>query len=132
MCKTCHSKCMQGSIPCQAVVNNLYVDDVPNDLEVLSKLEQILVAKRIVFEKIVTMPKGQQRKIKGAICNVPVKCDQTCNILPRPPDRSGIVMLKLKRKPQFKGHVYFEAVRPAFIQAALTWLMKTVSYIKVL
>ena len=31
-------------------------------------------------------------------------------------------MLKLKRKLQFKGHVYFEAVRPAFIQAALTWL----------
>ena len=52
-----------------------------NDLEVrtISKLEQILVAKRIVFEKIVIMPKGQQRKIKGAICNVPVKCDQTCN-----------------------------------------------------
>ena len=41
---------------------------------------------------------------------------------PRPPDRSGIIMLKLKRQLQFKGHVYFEAVRPAFIQAALTWL----------
>ena len=66
---------MLGSILCQAVVNNLYVDD----LEVLSKLEQILVAKRIVFEKIVIMPKGQQRKIKGAICNVPIKCDQTCS-----------------------------------------------------
>ena len=79
MYKTCHSKCMLGSILCQAVVNNLYVDEVPNDLEVLSKLEQILVAKRIVFEKIVIMPKGQQRKIKGAICNVPIKCDQTCS-----------------------------------------------------
>ena len=42
------------------------------------------------------MPKGQQRKIKGAICNVPVNCDETCNILPRPPERSGIVLLKLK------------------------------------
>ena len=70
---------MLGSIPCQAVVNNLYVDDVPNDLDVLSKLEQILVAKRIVFQKIIIMPKEQQRKIKGAICNVPIKCDQTCN-----------------------------------------------------
>ena len=70
---------MLGSIPCPTVVNNLYVDDVPNDLEVLSKLEKILVVKRIVFEKIVIMPKGQQRKIKGAICNVPIKCDQTCN-----------------------------------------------------
>ena len=70
---------MQGSIPCQAEVNNLYVDDMPNDLEALSKFKQILVAKRIVFEKIVIMPKGQQRKFKGAICNVPIKCDQTCN-----------------------------------------------------
>ena len=31
-------------------------------------------------------------------------------------------MLKLKRKLQFRGHVYFEAVRPAFLEAALTWL----------
>ena len=65
------------------------------------------------------MPKGQQRKIKGAICNVPVDCDQRCNILP---ERSGIILLKLKRKIQFGGHYYFEAVRPEFIMTALNWL----------
>lgn len=75
-----------------------------------------------MFEKIVVMPKGQQRKIKGAICNVPVDCDQTCNILPHPPERSGIILLKLKRKIQFRGHDYFEAVRPEFIMTALNWL----------
>ena len=68
------------------------------------------------------MPKGQQRKIKGAICNVPVDCDQTYNILPHPPERSGIILLKLKRKIQFRGHVYFEAVRPEFVMTALNWL----------
>ena len=61
------------------------------------------------------MPKGQQRKIKGAICNIPVECDQTCNILPRPPERSGIILLKLKRKLEFRGHVYFQAVRPQVV-----------------
>ena len=30
------------------------------------------------------MPKGQQKKVSGAICNVPVDCDQTCKVLPRP------------------------------------------------
>ena len=50
------------------------------------------------------MPKGKQRKIKGTICNVPVNCDQTCKILPCPPERSGIILLKLKRKLQFRGH----------------------------
>jgi hypothetical protein len=69
------------------------------------------------------MPKGQQRKIKGAICNVPVECNQTCNVLPRPPDRSGIILLKLKRKLQFRGHVYLQAVRPQFVRNALNWLV---------
>lgn len=124
ICKTCHSKAIKGRLPCQAAVNNLYVDDIPTELESLKKLEQnlILIAKRIVFEKIAVMHKGQQRKIKGAICNVPVECDQTCNILPRPTERSGIILLKLKRKLEFRGHVYFEAVRPEFILAALNWL----------
>lgn len=49
---------------------NLYVDEILLKLSTLEKLEQILIARRIVFKKIVIMPKGQQRKIKGAICNV--------------------------------------------------------------
>ena len=45
------------------------------ELSSLEKREQILITQRIVFEKIVVRPKGQQRKIKGAICNVLVECD---------------------------------------------------------
>ena len=36
------------------------------------------------------MPKGQQRKIKGAICSVPVECDKTCQTLPRGGNRTII------------------------------------------
>ena len=122
ICKTCHLKVLKGKVPCQAVCNNLYVDETPPELASLEKLEQILIAQRIIFEKIVVMSKGQQRKIKGAICNVPVDCEQTCRILPRPPERSGIILLKLKRKLEFRGHVYFQAVRPQLIHAVLTWL----------
>ena len=122
ICKTCHSKVLKGKIPCQAICNNMYVDKTPVELASLEKLEQILVAQRIVFEKIIVMPKGRQRKVKGAICNVPVECDETCKVLPRPPERSGIIMLKLKRKLEFRAHVYFQAVRPQFILDALNWL----------
>ena len=97
----------------------MYVDNIPAELVSLKKLEQILIAQRIVFEKIIVMPKGQQRKVKGAICNVRVECDETCKVLPRPPERSGIIMLKLKCKLEFRGHVYFQAVRPQFILDAL-------------
>ena len=72
---------------------NLYVDEITTELSSLEKLKQIWIAQQIVFEKIMIMHKGQQRKIRGAICNVPVECDQTCNQLPHPPDRSCIIIL---------------------------------------
>lgn len=122
ICNTCNSKVKQGKVPCQALINNMYVDDTPVELASLEKLEQILIVQRIVFQKIIVMPKGQQRKVKGAICNVPVECDQTSSLLPRPPERSGIILLKLKRKLQFRGHVYSQAVRPHFVLQALQWL----------
>ena len=124
ICTTCHSKVVKGKTPCQAVYNDMSVDEIPAELTILEKLEQILIAQRIVFEKIVVMPKGQQKKVSGAICNVPVNCDQTCKVLPRPPERSGIIMLKLKRKLEFRGHVYFQAVRPQLVENALNWLMQ--------
>lgn len=122
ICKTCNSKVSKGQVPCQAVCNKLMVDEIPPQLQCLEKLEQIFIAQRIFFEKIVIMSKGQQKKIKGAICNVPVSCDHICTVLPRPPEMSGIIMLKLKRKLVFKGHVYFKAVRPDFVLNALQWL----------
>ena len=125
ICKTCDLTIKKkNKTPCQAVYNNLGVDDVPPELASLEKLEQILISQRIVFQKIVVMPKGQQRKIRGAICNVPVTCEETCLVLPRPPDSSGIIMLKLKRKLQFTGHVYFQAVRPEVVLHALQWLKR--------
>ena len=124
ICKTCHLKVVKGRIPCQAVYNDMSIDEIPPELALLEKLEQILIAQRIVFEKIVVMPKGQQKKVSGAICNVPVNCDQTCKVLPRPPERSGIILLTLKRKLEFRGHVYFQAVRPQLVKNALSWLMQ--------
>ncbi len=55
---TCLSKVVKGKIPCQAVYNDMFVDEIPPELALLEKLEQILVAQIIVFEKIIVMPKG--------------------------------------------------------------------------
>ena len=43
ICKTCHSKVVKGELPCQAVVNNMYVDETPTQLASLEKLEQELI-----------------------------------------------------------------------------------------
>ena len=69
------------------------------------------------------MLKGQFAKIKGAICNVPIEAaDTICNLLPRGIDSNGLVLLKLKRKLCYRGHVLFESVRPEVVHAVLNYL----------
>ena len=60
ICNTCHSKVIKGKLPCQAVVNNMYVCEIPTELSSLEKLEKIRIAQRIVFEKIGVMHKGHR------------------------------------------------------------------------
>ena len=62
ICASCYSKVTKGKISCQAVYNNMSVDEIPPELALLEKLEQILIAQRIAFENIIVMPKGQQKK----------------------------------------------------------------------
>ena len=37
ICKTCSSKLLKQQVPCQAVQNNLQVDDIPPELAALQK-----------------------------------------------------------------------------------------------
>ena len=56
--------------------------------------------------------KSKFSKIKGSICNIPIEAANTCNILPRPAVSNGLIIAKLKRGSKYRGHVYFEPVRP--------------------
>ena len=69
ICKTCHSNVVQGRLPCQAIVNNLYVDDVPTELENLKKLEEIIIAQGIVFEKVI-LSYAKRTTEKNKRCNM--------------------------------------------------------------
>ena len=115
-------KLKKKKIPLQAVSNKLQIFQLPQDLSRLNKLERVIIGKRILFAKIIVMPKGQFSKIKGAMCNVPVEADSICNILPRPIDSNGLVLVKLKRKVSYRGHVLCESVRPDLVKAVLNYL----------
>ena len=64
----------------------------------------------------------ENSKIKGSICNIPVESANICNILPRPADSNGLIVVKLKRELKHRGYVYFETVRPNVIYQALNYL----------
>ena len=57
-----------------------------------------------------------------SIVNVPVNVSETCKHLPREENCEEVILVKLKRKLSFKGHVDFESVRPQRGRAALEFL----------
>ncbi|KAM9771377.1 uncharacterized protein ACBT44_004352 [Syngnathus typhle] len=70
-------------MPALAVANNLTLSDIPTELCGLNILERHLISKCISFAKIVPLPKGQQRAIRGNVVCVPSEVQETVNVLPR-------------------------------------------------
>ena len=80
------------------------LDSIPDELKDFKKLEKILISKRIIFKKIATMNRKEEfAKIKGIICNIPIETANTCNILPRPADSNGLIVVKLKQDLKVQG-----------------------------
>ena len=125
ICRTYQNKVKKNNVSCQAGSNKLAVELLPNEFLDLRRLERVLVAKRILFKKVTVMPKGQSPKVKGSVCNIPIsEIENNCNSLPRPADSNGVIIVKLKRKVAYRGHVLFEPIRPRLIESLLQYLKK--------
>ena len=104
------------------MINKLEISASPDVLIGLKRLERVLISEKILFKKVTIMPKGNFPKLKGSICNVPIDTVDISDVLPRGADSNGLVVIKLKRKLTYRGHVYFEAVRPELLNQALMYL----------
>ena len=114
ICKTCGKKLTKHCIPWQVVCNMFEVC--------------ILVARRLMFKKISIMSKVQSPKLKGTLRNIPIDVVDACKILPCLVDSNDIIIVKLKRKLQYRGHIYFESARPNFILRFLQYLELRIQY----
>ena len=83
---------------------------------------RVLISKRILSKKVTIIPKGNFPKLKGSICNVPIDTVDISDVLLRGADSNSLVVIKLKRKLTYRGHVYFEAVRPELLNQTLMYL----------
>ena len=71
ICHTCHLKLRRRKIPAQAVINKMQLNEIPPGLKCLHKLESVLISQRIMFKKIVVMPKGQQKRFVAKYATFP-------------------------------------------------------------
>ena len=93
----------------------LEVSEILKEFRDIQSFERVLIVRRLLLRKISITMKGQSPKLKGALCNVPIDVVDVCKTLSRSADSNGIVLVKLKRKLQYRGHVYFESVRQVLL-----------------
>ena len=119
ICHTCHGALKLGRIPAQSKANMMTLDEIPDELKDLNTLELHIICKRILFMKLVKLPRGKQKGIGGAAVNVPADLGPACNLLPRLPADAHIVSLKLKRKLEYKQAYLHDTIHPEKVITAL-------------
>ena len=108
LCKSCLRSLKKGKFPKMCVKNGLYVDDIDDEDLKLTELENNLIARNIIFQKIHKMPKSRWHGTHDRLINVPVSPQDVLNTvenLPRTPAEAGIIPIvpvNLKRKLEYK------------------------------
>ncbi|CAF1463104.1 unnamed protein product [Rotaria sordida] len=125
ICNSCHNSLSKGDIPARSVIaNNLVGGHLPDEIQVLNDLERHLIALRLPFMKMISLPKGGQKGCKGPVICVPSEVQDTANILPRHPSKSAFIRLKLKRRLNYRGWYKYQMICPDRVRAALRILCK--------
>ena len=121
ICKTCLNALKLSKTPKLAVSNGCSFPLKPAELT-LHPLEERLIAQRIPFMQMRSLPRGGQFSVKGNVVNVPVDIAPTVASLPRNMNETQTIAVKLKRKLQYNKAENSENVRPAKVLNALKWL----------
>jgi len=126
ICRTCQTYVRRNQVPYQAAINGLKLEDTPKQLR-LTELECALIAQRVPFMKVLALPRGRQRAIRGAVVNVPSNVSSTTTVLPLTPAQAVIILIILKRRLRYKGYVMHQFVRPDAIFVLSDGWCKTTS-----
>ena len=110
ICSTCVRHMKAGKLPPSSVMNNLQLTHTDQFLKEqnlqLTELEGTLIAKNIVFQKLVMLPKSRWGCLKDKIINVPIPDDalnETLCQLPRTPGSANLIEITLKRMKKLKN-----------------------------
>ena len=123
ICHTCDRHLSSGKMPAEACANGLQLQPIPHELQSLNILEKHLISRMVPFMKVITLPKGGQKKLKGPCVLVPSNLQDTLNVLPRcDADTPQIIKLKMKRKLSYKGYYEYCHVNMQKVHEALRCL----------
>ena len=128
LCFTCKKHLQNGKLPPMSHANCLKLVDLGQNPDLkLSELENNLISKRLLFQKIYQLPKSRMAGCKDRLINIPINDVDVLNSvkrLPRTPSEAGLVEIRLKRKLEYDNYHKKEYVNPTKIFTALDFLKK--------
>ena len=122
ICCTCSRTLKRGSMPAQAVINQMQLEQIPPVLKELCHLERQLLCLILTFMYIVSLHKGAQKGIRGQVVLVPAKVHETVKSLPRHTSDSQIIPLIFKRRLTDSSPTSKQYIKPSIVNAAFDYL----------
>ena len=105
MCHGCFDKIKGNSMPATSVMNANKIYDLPDCLRNLTEVENVLLAPRIAFMKMIRLPVSRMSGIRDRIVNVPIPnktIEKTVASLPRSLPRTleeaQVIPISLRKK----------------------------------
>lgn len=130
ICCICDSHLLRGQMFSIAIANKMALSPIPAELHQLNALERQLIAEILPFAKIISLPKGQQKAVHGAVVYLPPEVDAAVNALLRPKDKVQLPQVKLKKNIKYKGYQHCDTVNMVNVLAALSTLKESHSEYK--
>ena len=107
--------------PPSSTANGMGIPELPQHLKDLHQVEWRLVSPRIPF--MFAAPRGEQKKIRGNIVNVPCDTVNTFQVLPHSGNEHQTIQVKIKRDLRYANHVMSQNVRPYIVREAAEYLV---------
>ena len=128
-CNKCKKCLQQKKVPAASQFNNMKVAKVPSALRELNTLEERLIAKATVFMKMVILPRGGQRAVRGQVINFPSDVDGIVSHLPRPPSGEDIVYVQ---RPNSTTEMESQSVEHGarYLRCRYSRVMKALGWLK--
>lgn len=105
-CHTCIRYLKKSRLPPMSIKNNMSIVDLTEHIDTLTSLEESLVAKKLIFQKIFPLRISLMLAIKDKLIMVPITDEDVINTLtklPRIPSESGLIDVQWKRKLSLKN-----------------------------
>ena len=125
ICNTCFKYISWNSLPKKSSENSLQVYNYPDCLK-LTEVENVLIAPRINFIKMIKLPSSRMLGIRDRIVNVPITSKticQTVESLPRTLEEAQVIPISLRKQKSMVSSHFQQYINPGKIRQAVMFLI---------